>query len=410
MSNVLLIITASISGKLFYKLQEELEKENEVKILFTENALKLLHTDLDFYFSYKGRTDFVEKSETKKYEKICGKGEEYISYQKRRDKFSLCFPSITNISAGYEYEVYEYQKTRKIEHIDLINWADKCVIAPCTANTLCKLSKGITDNFVMSVLTAFLGTYKPLYIAPAMNYNMFNNYVVQRSINDLRLNSRTYFIYPTVKKLECGDFGIGGLADILTINNIVNGYLWNSPFCENNTIKYEERVIKDIEWGFREFNWFDYLPKYTEPGSFGSIRKYDIHTGVDIYCEEGTIINAVEEGEVIDVGIFTGNKVDSPWWNETEYIVIKGRSGYVLYGEIGDIKLSIGDHVISDEILGIVRPVLPKEKIREDIRNHNNFMLHMELYKEYLGKPIIWNLGENKDKNLIDPTPYLMNI
>ena len=53
-----------------------------------------------------------------------------------------------------------------------------------------------------------------------------------------------------------------------------------------------------------------------EPGWFGAVRKSDIHTGIDLYCEQGTQIVAVEDGVVVHIEGFTGPNADdpSPWW------------------------------------------------------------------------------------------------
>ena len=70
------------------------------------------------------------------------------------------------------------------------------------------------------------------------------------------------------------------------------------------------------------------------PGGFGSIRKHDIHTGVDIYCEQEQQVVAVEDGEVVLIENFTGENASppSPWWKETKAILIEGISGVVVYG------------------------------------------------------------------------------
>ena len=41
--------------------------------------------------------------------------------------------------------------------------------------------------------------------------------------------------------------------------------------------------------------------KDDHPGAFGAIRKFDVHTGVDLYCKKRTPICAVEDGEVVPV-------------------------------------------------------------------------------------------------------------
>lgn len=53
-----------------------------------------------------------------------------------------------------------------------------------------------------------------------------------------------------------------------------------------------------------------------DEGMFGAVRKYDIHTGVDLYCEEGSLVSEYEDGIVVAIEDFTGVKANSPWWNE----------------------------------------------------------------------------------------------
>jgi hypothetical protein len=132
-------------------------------------------------------------------------------------------------------------------------------------------------------------------------------------------------------------------------------------------------------------------------GSFGAIRKHDIHTGIDIYYPEGTIIRAIEEGVVINIVDFTGSKADSPWWNDTKAVMVHGESGVILYGEI-ESKCFIGQRLLKDEIVGKVLTVLKNNKGKP------MSMLHLELYKWGTVEPVWWKLGESKPDCLLDPT------
>lgn len=80
------------------------------------------------------------------------------------------------------------------------------------------------------------------------------------------------------------------------------------------------------------------FPGENTQGYFGAIRKYDIHTGIDIYCNSGCKVLAVESGVVKNVEIFTGPTAGSPWWNETRAIWVEGESGVVVYGEVDPLK------------------------------------------------------------------------
>ena len=141
------------------------------------------------------------------------------------------------------------------------------------------------------------------------------------------------------------------------------------------------------------------------PGSFGYKRKFDIHTGVDLYCNKGDQVFAIEDGEVVAIEWFTGEKVDMPWWNNTQAVAIKGKSGVINYGEIIPIfSLKVGSIVSEGNLIGAVIPVLKKDKGKVP----STSMLHLELYSEYDGKWEIWNLNEPQTKNLLNPLKLLI--
>jgi murein DD-endopeptidase MepM/ murein hydrolase activator NlpD len=146
------------------------------------------------------------------------------------------------------------------------------------------------------------------------------------------------------------------------------------------------------------------LITYTNPhsgGKFAAVRKYDIHTGIDLYCEENSKVFAIEKGIVVNICNFTGEKAESPWWENTQAILIEGKSGVILYGEVST-NLHIDDKVKEGQIIGEVLRVLKKNK------GLPMTMLHLELYKRgYRGNGEIWNLNENKPEMLLNPNILL---
>lgn len=354
-------------------------------MLFTESARILLNEELLSFFGWKNENE-IQSPHAKK---LFGKG------VLNDDKY----PCFSLEKSGIVSEVENYQRSGKVPHIELVNWADKMVVSPCSANTLNKMANGISDGFVMSFLTAFIGTDKPMYVAPAMNTNMYRNFATQKSIKLLRENRGAIFISPTVKKLECGDFGIGALADVGTISHIVGGSVWHSPILRN-----------DLNCAANDCSLYDYLPTFSEPGSFGFKRTFEIHNGLDVYCRDGSNVFAVEDGEVIKITQFTGKDVGSPWWEETWAIYVKGQSGVVCYGEMNkQFNFVVGDGVRVGDSLGCIHHVLPESKIRRDIRNHNNAMLHIQLFSEYFTEDIPFEVKSGVKNTLLDPTPYMQN-
>lgn len=131
------------------------------------------------------------------------------------------------------------------------------------------------------------------------------------------------------------------------------------------------------------------LPNPGSPGAFGSVRKHDRHTGIDLYCEEGTEVLALEAGTVVAVVEFTGPDTDppSPWWNATRAILVEGNENVLCYGEVNP-HVAVGDQVTTGQVLGRVLRVLKENK------GLPMSMLHFEMYALGTRSPVWWPLGE----------------
>lgn len=149
---------------------------------------------------------------------------------------------------------------------------------------------------------------------------------------------------------------------------------------------------------------------------FGAVRKYDVHTGIDIFMHEDASVYLPFDGEVVKIGNFTGTNAEpfpSPWWNDTQYIIIKHMipafywygdliPKYVLYGEI-DVSNEIaeGDALNEGTIIGNILEVLRNDK------GSPTSMLHVEMYNEVPGHPVFWYHGESKPEFIEDPYDFL---
>ena len=94
-------------------------------------------------------------------------------------------------------------------HVDLGLWADIMLVAPTTANSLSKMASGESDNFMMAV---YLSAKCPVYIAPAMDLDMYKHPSTKENIEKL-VSFGNVIIYPGSGELASGLEGEGRLAE-----------------------------------------------------------------------------------------------------------------------------------------------------------------------------------------------------
>lgn len=94
-------------------------------------------------------------------------------------------------------------------HVELGLWADLVLVAPATANSLSKMASGESDNFLMAV---YLSAKCPVYIAPAMDLDMYKHPSTKENIEKL-VSFGNIIIYPGSGELASGLEGEGRLAE-----------------------------------------------------------------------------------------------------------------------------------------------------------------------------------------------------
>ena len=94
-------------------------------------------------------------------------------------------------------------------HIELAKWADIILIAPCTAETIAKITHGRADDLMGALI---LASEAEVYIAPAMNMNMWLDASTQDNYKILKKRGIT-FIGPAQGEQACGDIGPGRLEE-----------------------------------------------------------------------------------------------------------------------------------------------------------------------------------------------------
>ena len=102
-------------------------------------------------------------------------------------------------------EIQQYD----VEHIALARLADVVLVAPATANVIAKCACGMADDMLTTTL---LATKAPVFFAPAMNTNMYENSITQQNLHTLQERG-CHIIDPAAGYLACGTSGVGRMPE-----------------------------------------------------------------------------------------------------------------------------------------------------------------------------------------------------
>ncbi|KJV37543.1 bifunctional phosphopantothenoylcysteine decarboxylase/phosphopantothenate--cysteine ligase CoaBC [Acinetobacter brisouii] len=94
-------------------------------------------------------------------------------------------------------------------HIELARWADLLLVAPASCDTLAKFAHGLADDLLS---TLYLATKAPVWVAPAMNQQMWAAKATQRNLQML-VEDGVHVIMPAAGAQACGDVGLGRMPE-----------------------------------------------------------------------------------------------------------------------------------------------------------------------------------------------------
>lgn len=142
-----------------------------------------------------------------------------------------------SLSANPVYTaMFDEPKTWNVEHIALAEQVDIALIAPATANILAKMTVGIADDFLSTVMLAFK---EQIFIAPAMNHAMYHHPATQKNIRTLQERG-VRMIGPARGFQACGTEGDGRMSEPLEILKELEDYFGQ---CDQNKKMSGKKVL-----------------------------------------------------------------------------------------------------------------------------------------------------------------------
>ena len=119
-------------------------------------------------------------------------------------------------------------------HVDIGLWAEAMIIAPATASSIAKMANGVADNML---ITTYLSMRAPVFVAPAMDVDMFSHTATQKNIKTLR-SYGNIIIEPETGELASGLEGKGRMEEPAVIAKSLEAY-----FKSQNQLKGKRVLI-----------------------------------------------------------------------------------------------------------------------------------------------------------------------
>ena len=162
-------------------------------------------------------------------------------------------------------------------HVELGEWADIMCIAPATANTLSKMVSGKSDNLLM---TTYLSAKCPVFIAPAMDLDMYKHQTTQSNINGLKASNHI-FIEPESGELASGLKGKGRMAEPETIvAQIEQNLLSKMPL-------YQKKVLITAGPTYEPIDPVRYIGNHSSGTMGHELAKVALNLGAKVYLISG---------------------------------------------------------------------------------------------------------------------------
>lgn len=226
-------------------------------------------------------------------------------------------------------------------HVSLGLWADAYVIAPATANSIGKMANGIADNLL---LTTYLSAKCPVFLAPAMDLDMYAHPAVQKNINLLR--ERGNFIIDAEEGfLASGLSGKGRMAEPEVIANFVEAY-----FLKNQDLS-GKKVMITAGPTYEKIDPVRFIGNYSSGKMGYALAEECAERGAEVTLVSGPVVLSPKHPNIKKVAVESANDMYLAATKAAEYADIE-----ILCAAVADYTPAhTEDHKIKREKTGAMQ-------------------------------------------------------
>lgn len=174
-------------------------------------------------------------------------------------------------------------------HVDLGLWADAMVIAPCTASTIGKMAHGVADNML---ITTYLSMKAPVFIAPAMDLDMYRHPSTQANLRTLQ-SYGNHIVEPASGFLASGLEGKGRMEEPAVIAKYISNYFEKA---EKTTALAGKRVLITAGPTYEKIDPVRFIGNYSSGKMGFAIAEECRKRGADVTIVAGPVSLKTPEG------------------------------------------------------------------------------------------------------------------
>lgn len=174
-------------------------------------------------------------------------------------------------------------------HVDLGLWADAMVIAPCTASAIGKMAHGVADNML---ITTYLSMKAPVFIAPAMDLDMYRHPSTQANLRTLQ-SYGNHIVEPASGFLASGLEGKGRMEEPAVIAKYISNYFEKA---EKTTALAGKRVLITAGPTYEKIDPVRFIGNYSSGKMGFAIAEECRKRGADVTIVAGPVSLKTPEG------------------------------------------------------------------------------------------------------------------
>lgn len=180
-------------------------------------------------------------------------------------------------------EFFSQQDGTWHSHVDLGLWADAMLIAPCTASSIGKMAHGIADNML---ITTYLSMKTQVFIAPAMDLDMFKHPATQNNIKLLE-SYGDYIIQPESGFLASGLEGKGRMEEPDIIINVLDRYFDQQIYKDSPL--HQKRIIITAGPTFEKIDPVRFIGNYSSGKMGFALAEECVKRGAEVTVIAGPV-------------------------------------------------------------------------------------------------------------------------